>query len=318
METSTNKNQKKEIAGRVVTLTLLFLALVFASVYIVSMLSSLGWFSSDRKVRASDMTVTLSDDNYDILVERTSEYDTMIDANTPKYENMSDFKTKLMSPGYDYSFIKTSTSEGALAYELVNEYTYYDSATPYKHLMPGSYGTLTFYLRPKTNDDVVADIDLTLGCFKKMYDSNNNYVIQEETDQTVLDYLKGHILFFEGRTGNGSENFIYSDFINTDSFVYDTSEHQKCTDPGKTDCYKITLYWEWPLTYSDIEQNMSQTEGEMKYPPALQTYIEAYRNYFFAVNQSSSDLQELDDGYNDADQSIGVHADFIVVYMEFN
>ena len=315
---SVNKTDiKKDLIGRVIILALLFFALVFAAIYIVSLNSSFSWFSSKSEVTARDMQTTLSTDSYDVLVERTNEFDSTLTGGTPKYEFVDELKTKITSEGYNYNLSENSTSEAKLAYELVNEGVYNDGNTQYRFLMPGSCGTLTFYIKPKGEQNVVADIDISLSCFKRTYE-NDTYEITEEENDTVLDLLKGHILFFRGRTGNDPDDYKYSGLIETGNFTYDTSEHEKCTQQGKTDCYKVTLYWEWPLIYSDMAQNIGQTEGQEKYPPSLRTYIDQHREYFFIINQTSSDPQELEDGYNDADQTIGEHANFIAAYLEFN
>ena len=306
-----NVQAKKDLISRVVVLALLFVVLLFAVIYIISLNLSLGWFSSNSQVEATGMSVATAGDQFDLLVDRTTEYDTLIEG-IPKYDNVSDFKYDL-STYEGYSFTANSTSAASsVAYELVNEVSYSESGTDYHFLMPGSCGTMTFYLRPKSATSVIANIDLSVLCYEKVVDGLG-YAFDKVDNDDVLNFLKGHILFFEGRTGVGTDNYKYSDLITDNTIIYDTREHIRCAEAGKTDCYEITVYWEWPPLYSEMISEISATAGQKRYPPELASYIEQNRNYFFATNQNSNDIDELDDGYNDADQTLGEHANIIAV-----
>lgn len=317
MSFKVNAKQKKDLINRVVVLTLLFIVLIFAVIYIISLNLSLGWFSNNNGVTAEGMAVVSETDKFYLLVDRTNEYDSLLPGSVPKYDVIPDFKSDLADSGA-YSFTENSTQNAAgVANELINELTYSDGGEHYRFLMPGSCGTMTFYLKPKNDEAVVANLNISIDCFEQVL-NGLEYTYQKTENQRVLDFLKGHILLFEERTGADVEHYKYDGLITTGVITYDTSEHTKCTVPGKTDCYMLTFYWEWPPIYSAMSTQISETRGQKKYPPELADYIDDNRGYFFALNQNSSDIQDLDDGYNDADQIIGEHAKVVGVSVRLN
>lgn len=307
---------KKDLVSRVITLALLFLVLLFAVIYIISLNLSLGWFSKSSQVTGENMEIAVSADKYDILVERTNEYETLLEGDVPKYADVPNFKNQLITEDYGYSFTASSTaSVTGLAYELVNEETYSESGVDYRFLMPGSYGTMTFYLRPKVAEDIIVNFRLSIGCFEKVYD-DGDYVFSKVENPVVLNLLKGHILLFKERRGADAESYKYNGIMSDGRFSYNTAQNVLCNEVGKTDCYKITVFWEWPSLYYDLVDDISETRWEKRYPPELGTFIEQNRACFFASNQSSNDAEELNDGYNDGDQTIGEHASVVTVSMQ--
>ena len=319
MNENVRKTEKKNLRSRAVTLSLLFVALVFSVIYVIALNSSLGWFASHPYATADGMQVAVANDKYEILVEHTYEYDTLLEGSVFKYDDMDAFESKLEGSGYGYDLSATAlaTTTG-IAFELRNEVAYHDAGIDYRFLMPGSCGTLTFYLRPLVSEDITAHFTISTEYFKKIYDSQQNMTIQQGNDPLVSDLLKGHLLLFTERTGTSVQNYKYNGLVDSDSLEFSTSEHSLCTTPGKTDCYELTPYWEWPPLYSEIANNISATTWEKKYPANLRTYIDAHRSYFFANNQSSSVLEDLIDAYNDADQTIGDHANYVTVEIQFN
>ena len=305
-----NKEDKRVIVCRAVSLSLLFAVVVFVLVYVGYRLQSLAWFASGDSVEGSGMAIVAEGPDYEILIDRTAEYD------DPKYDGVSRLKAALSSNHFDLAENSTETA-ARLGYELRNEVSYSENEINYKSLTPGSCGTMTFYLKP-LHGDIDLTFDLSIGCYVNRYGNNDTLVTEEVTDPTVLDLLRGHILFFTERTGNTPEDYKYSGLLYNEnaSFSYDTSTHTASTDPEKAGCYEITLYWEWVMTYDEIAANTSANgQSDKKYPSALSAYIAASPQCFFATNQGSSDPAELNDGYNDGDQTIGDHANYIVAYV---
>lgn len=310
---SQNKTDDRLLVGRVVLLALLCTVLIFAAIYVLDRNFSLGWFSSNSGARAENMQVVSSTLLYEILIDRTAEYDTVI-AGNPKYDGVADLKTELQTPAYSYSVTDTSTqSADKLAYELQNEVSYWQDGVDYRNMMPGDCGTLTFYIRP-FSASVVADLELSVGSFMYEYEGAN-LVVNEVVDPVVLNLLRGHILFFTERTGTGPSDYRYDGLLTDGRFAYSTAQHTPIASGPKAGCYEVTLYWEWPLTYYDIEENISATPGQKKYPAELGDFVDDERAYFFATNQNSNDPEDLNDGYNDGDQTIGEHANFIVTFI---
>ncbi len=304
--------EKKEMITRII------LIILSGTVLIVSAVTTAAWFAHNTTVRSSGMQVVVNADNYKLLIQRTNEYDRV--AGTPSedvYPGISSLKGQLTEDGYDLVATKTSEA-GALAFELFNE----EIVENKRSLRPGSYGTLTFYIQ--TDESITVDFSLTLGGFANGYDNYENLIITEVSNQTYLNYLKGHLLFFTERSGATHDEYIYSGFINDGTFSYSTSEHTPQTVGSEPNCYPVILYWEWPLTYSEIIRNVSTTDSpqDNKYPTAMQTYLDEYtcfetnKSYFLAKNLTSTNSDALDDGYNDADQLIGDNISYIIAYID--
>lgn len=282
------------------------------------LIASLGWFSSNSQTLATGLQVVVSTESYQLLIDRSVvRYNEALtdEEGDPVYPGIGDLKTKMESDGYD--FTETSTADAPfLAFELTNEYM--DSEGGYS-LIPGSYGTLTFYLRPREGaDNTTVLLSLLVGGYENTYDLEDNLEIVPATDETALNMLKGHILFFTGRTGERHSDYQYRGLISEGTFSYDMREHDKCLEVGKTDCYEITLYWEWPLTYEEILYNTGTVSPAVtkKYPPELTGYVTSHPEYFFASNEDSEILDRLVDGYNDGDQAIGDNVHYIAVSIQ--
>ena len=278
---------------------------------------SFAWFSSNRYVRQSGMSVVISNETVDLLVERASRYES-------GYDGIADFKTALTADGYAFNVSDTSTQNLSPSNHLGQEMVV--AAPTFQnmyYLMPGAYGTLTFYVRPKPGKDLsTIRIRLTPGGYKNEVDENTDEtVVTKVTSTRILNLLKGHILFFQDRTyvtQNTFDNYIYSDLITDDGFLYEMrGDAYKCDEQGKTDCYKIVLYWEWPMTFADIEDNISTTSpAETKrFPAELRTYVSANSSYFFPFSVSETDESGKSDAYNDGDQTIGDGVSFYVAYL---
>ncbi|MBO4540201.1 MAG: hypothetical protein J5781_07960 [Clostridia bacterium] len=296
--------EQKMLLLRLIFILLSGALLLFFSIY------SFAWFSKNSNVTSTGMRLVVSTDTYDVLVERGTTYDSGHEYITESGK----LKSLLANAGYSLSDTSTADST-SIAYELVNEYSF----DGHYYLMPGSYGTVSFYIRPKvTNANVSARFALNLGGYKSVITQNENDVDIETmsavTSESVLNMLRGHILFFTERTTVGGQ-YQYDGLIDDGTFSYDTNGKTKSTDPGKTDCYKVTLYWEWPITYDSITDNISTASVTKKYPEELADYLNNHREYFFAVNVTGNNPEEMIDAYNDGDQTIGDGMVAFVVYI---
>lgn len=262
------------------------------------------WLQSSRRADSQGTEMTIEAETYNIIVDRAdTRYDSYID--------VSSFKDM-----FDDSFDLTNSSTASstkLGFELHNEFRYDGEY----YLMPGSYGTLTFYIEPHEGvGDITVNLNLALGGYKKRYEENESthmmdLVFDEVDDQNVLNILKGHVMFFTSRSGANFESYRYNGLITEGTFSYSTHGKSKSTDPGKENYYKVVLYWDWPVTYSEILTGISGG----RYPSSVNTYINNHKNYFFASNLDKNDEDSLNDGYNDGDQLIGDNVSFLVVYL---
>ena len=281
---------------------------------------SLGWFATSKGTMVSGMTVVTTADDCELLVERPNEFDSTKGAPPiERYPGIGALKTYFTQDGFDPTTETSTSNEPRLAFELVNELERSEldeelgEVINTRYLLPGAYGTLTFYLRPLPGvERVRKTFTLTLAGYYAV-ESEGNYVIHEVSSQNTLDLLKGHILFFTERTGNTHEEYQYDGLV-AGSFVYDTAEHE--VYDAQQNIYKITLYWEWPETYLDISRRTSTLETTRKYPKELTDYVTANARCFFAINQASNDETERSEGYDDGDQKIGSQVHYVSVLIE--
>ena len=287
----------KKLAIPIVSIVILLVALIT---------TTYTWLQSNQRTDSNGTEMAIEAETYNLIIDRS-------DTRYNSYDSVSNFKD-MFSSDYSYDLTNSSTaSSPKIGFELHNEFIHDHEY----YLMPGSYGTLTFYIQPHDDvGDIIVNLNITLGGFKKRYEEDlehhMNLVFDEVTDDNVLNILKGHIMFFTGRTGANYESYKYSGLIENEAFTYNTSGKAKSTDPGKEDCYKVVIYWDWPVTYSGI---VAATGSGKKYPSRVTTYINNHRNYFFASNQNSNDEDLLNDGYNEGDQLIGDNVSFLVVYL---
>lgn len=292
-----NAKVRADLLGRLGMILLTGMLLVLVGV------CSFAWFARNNTVDNTGLQLGVRTDDFDVLVDRTTTYDSGYDIVT----DTGYVKDKLDAASF--SLTATDTSQASfIAYELVNEYRYENKY----YLMPGAYGTLTFYLRPASGvTDFNAAFALALGGYVT---NASTSVLEQVADATVLNLLKGHILFFTERTGASFDSYAYDGLISGGTFNFRSSEHSLCNEVGKTDCYKITLYWEWPITYYDIIDPISEVGSPNRYPAEIDTYLN-HTEYFFLVAPTGGDLNDYSDAYNDADQAIGNGTDCVVVYV---
>ena len=140
------------------------------------------WLQSSRRADSQGTEMTIEAETYNIIVDRAdTRYDSYID--------VSSFKDM-----FDDSFDLTNSSTASstkLGFELHNEFRYDGEY----YLMPGSYGTLTFYIEPHEGvGDITVNLNLALGGYKKRYEENESthvmeLVFDEVDDQNVLNIL---------------------------------------------------------------------------------------------------------------------------------
>lgn len=299
---NTPKKTKRELFIRLASV------LVAGVVLEIAAFLSVAWFASSGNVNATRMQVVVACDSYDLLVDRSNP---LYEADASYYIDIA--KSGLFSEGYNLSSDSTSSETTKIAFELTNELSEGDKL----FLQPGSYGILEFYLRPQSDGDITVDFNINIGGYSLIYDNLTPSSVSVVTNSAVLDYLKGHLLFFENRTGANPAEYQYSGLITNGVYSYSTNGKSKSEEVGKEDCYKITLYWEWPSTYSEIDEHtpVNNNDPEIRYPYELRGYLSSHPEYFFASYQDSIISSELNEGYNDADQAIGMFVDYVVVSM---
>lgn len=346
MKIDSKKLNKAKLARALLSLTAVAVALILA--ISVGLNRTFGWFASNKNVSGVDMSVSVSPNPYELSVSST------LRADAVKYYDM--FLDKF---GFDIDNtdgLMTTPANTAIKWVMSNE-------AEDKLLMPGAYGTLTFSVIPAIAGDLTLHFDLildpyfarffylngklnpvsfdakTLKSLKDIKADALNEVpantLKAAECQSAMDYLSGHILFFESR----DSNLLYSNRIDTESGFTRTFTVAE-SDIGQPQ--EVTIYWIWPNTFTQIELDVSFSDPAMfsesqaadnsNQTPReeLLAYIEQNSDKFFDFAEPTYDLTSLltlndpDDiitlsnGYNNADQIIGDNIRLVLVSLTSN
>lgn len=299
----------------ITSLSLCLVCLILLVLTISYGFQAFAWFAFNDNVSAEGLSIVAKDEDYDIYIDKSNKYNA-VDANQQEvYEGMSSFLDILSAQGSTFNTGDDLVTSVSLALELDNEFEYERKY----YLVPGSYGSFTVYLDKKVEEDIEVSFNFNLSGYKMGYDENEEAYAYLPTNNPnfdkALDLLKGHILFFESRDVSNGTPTAYHNLIEG-TYVFNTSGKTKISGGKYDGLYKITLYWEWPLLYTDILEGLSTSSEAKKYPYELGAYIENHRNYFFASNIDSTNIDDLSDGYNDGDQLIGDNIHYLIVRIE--
>ena len=218
-------------------------------------------------------------------------------------------------------------------------------------LMPGTSGSMTFYIIPRKENLTSANLTFTL---KDYEDDKKTGVAAVSKDNQLQNLVMGHILFFRNRDADGS----YAGWIAPDengSYLTGNSEYSFTVTPEnkttfeKDKPYPVILYWIWPnyirnyiytnqngslftnpdsSDYKNLlkflnKENFQNNEAEQKYSKIF--YVKPDSGATSAkdstggngnqINSNITDavLNECNEAYNNADQYIGENARYLYV-----
>ena len=218
-------------------------------------------------------------------------------------------------------------------------------------LMPGTSGSMTFYIIPRKENLTSANLTFTLKAYE---DDKKTGVAAVSKDNQLQNLVMGHILFFRNRDADGS----YAGWIAPDengSYLTGNSEYSFTVTPEnkttfeKDKPYRVTLYWIWPnyirnyiytnqngslftnpdsSDYKNLlkflnKENFQNNEAEQKYSKIF--YVKPDSGATSAkdstggngnqINSNITDavLNECNEAYNNADQYIGENARYLYV-----
>lgn len=151
-------------------------------------------------------------------------------------------------------------------------------------LNPSASGTLTFYVIPDNEEEELPlGFSLSMQAYRSVkanetIDADKTITVTVEENEKsesksvtaagdiAAQLLNGHVLFFQNRTGTGSSNYVYSDWIQDGYFTKKLSSENEdanvetasvqVTDSDGTEttkkAYKITIYWVWPYVLGQM------------------------------------------------------------------
>ena len=335
MKMDKNKQNKAKLAGMLLSLTAVSVALILA--VSVGLNRSFGWFVLGTTVNAKNMGVKSLYEGFELYASG--------DETTPLGANdaMVQFLEDESNGGYEYRR-NTNLSHDKMMCNLIIDP---DSGTVEPgRICPGAFGRISFDIVVSDTEDRTFDINLGF-----ITASQSAQGLESTTSDAVLQsILRGHILLFNERTGNNGV-YSYSDQIKDMTLTFNTTAHTSETEPRQINGeyhYKVTVYWVWPITYAHFAYDDSDPRqiaksiysSSTERAEVLQSILEQDANDVFInvgkyfkdlnftdssaddyINLSRTDVfdyyyVELSDGYNNADQYIGEYARHLVLTVD--
>ena len=239
-----NQARKKRLIKLGAMLTLTVLILIFTTI---------AWFSMNRTVETSGMSVTTATMPFEIATTGT------LVRNQEQFEPVRPNYTE----GYTSGIYKTSQNTDSLMLRFTpneDDPETEEDESEVPDIGPNSNGELNLYIIPKRDGDIDAYIDLNIVSFKAVKVDDEDVLI-EITDVLTSDpnltstqiddckeaaeYLKGHIMFFQGISPSPATYSYVTPVI--DGKIH---FHQDNAVTGTA--YKVPIYWTWPNTLGQI------------------------------------------------------------------
>ncbi len=312
---------------------------VLAAVVVV--FATIAWFSMNRTVETSGMSVTTADIPFEIAAKGSAvRNDTeFIKADSAYGYGNTDYVSGYYATGGSDSQIKIRYTP------VANEDTEFG---------PGSSGTIEFYVIPKQNGDLSVQIDLDVIGYRLLGETTTTVKrISELTtansglEQSVIDqykfadnYLKGHIMFFE-EEGDTAESTREAWRYYYKKPIISKTLNKTFTNVRKDVPQKVTIHWMWTNTLGQIALKNNDSELRSDYPVVQDVeddgtdisntdkakviqYLKDNKSTIFenyaSVTDSEIDnakdkanFKKLSDGYNDADYLIGSSVSYFMI-----
>lgn len=331
-----------------------FGAIVFLSA-IMLVFMTLSWFTMNRNVSSGGMGVRTNVSSFEIA---TTGNQVMHRAQFPKADNTYEEG----NTATDGVVVNLDGSEETLAEYFISgnskqnimlEFTG-TSEQSTQELEPRGCGIIEFYIIPSTDGEMNVDLNLNIrGFIEKTLivngskqtqlldistlttESSGMTAAQISEKQDALNYLNGHIFFFEeeGEPNDASSPYYYKKPI-TDG-VYHFSRN---VEAGKL--YPVKIYWMWPKTYGQIalKDNTGSKRSGIPVVEDAEYTVDSERTdkgklldlvkakhltgAFFnsqttitsaMIDDSYTNFRELSKGYNNADEIIGTNIRYMML-----
>lgn len=299
-----NTREKEEKRQKIKTLVKLGASA--ATVILLIIFGTLGWFTMSREVENGGLQMTAEGQPYVIETRNSSGY----------------YKTQ-------FDMINSDAAE----WKISAQHNFNNHSSAIKDddteplLEPGDYGSLEFRVSPLNADKITVDCLFEIKAYREVtgLDGNESLstTITEIGDDTISGFIEGHILLF---SGYDSENNKYTGFIDENNFNKRILENQTYT---KNDGTYTTIYWYWPEHLSDVVSN-EQTKYDPKERQEIINYIARNKNKFFrdcndtvskvqtdlTGNYSNQTYNHYSLKYDSADLIIGNNISYVVLSMQ--
>ena len=310
------KNQKKSLIKMVAMGILTLILLIF---------SSLSWFTMNTQVESGGMQIAAGGPNYEILVLE----------NGSNGQYYADY----------HSLVKDSS---AVVWQMVdaNNMGNYNDTSQNPGIKPGSYGMVSFYVKPLVD---TVDLSFNFELLGYKYDKDVVNAADKmqllDSDESPALFLNGHILLFEERTGETEDDFVYSKPILSNEDMQRVISKNTYTRKANDAPTQVDIYWVWPTTLSKVIDARGCTKISVTEEPftnktayseqsSTSAYsevvdnIRAYPDYYckgvsrpenandrLDPNDIVKDYDKYGDYYDQADNDIGMGVNYILLKL---
>ena len=314
---------------------------------IVFIVATIAWFTMSRETESEAIAMKSTGLDFELAVPVSDNYGAIsypLDGEGGDPVAINDMPGAIGAPNgtretYDVidstsgDFYTTDASNETIKWRLTSSY----DAT-FDGLGPDSYGDFMFYVVPKINGDLDINIDISLSGYsadvKKNEDGTYNAsdlaeITSTDEHYSAIKYLNSHILFFTGRTGEGTDSspYKYNGLIGYDGISLSLSN---CEEDVRI---PVHVYWKWANTFADMaciagpstniasdSTTISQLRDylienradilKMDADTALSYMADTSESggetvYTFNTEKAAHNITALSVGYNNGDQEIG-------------
>ena len=271
------------------------------------------------------MHIAAGGPNYDILV--------LEDGSDGRYYN-------------DYHSLVRDQSAVVWQMTADNNMENYGDVAANQGIRPGSYGVVSFYVKPYVES---VDLSFSFEILGYSYDEDAEDTEDKmkllESDEIPAQFLNGHILLFEERTGDAEDNYVYSKPILSNADMQRVISQNTYARKADSEPSQVDIYWVWPMTLSRLIDARECHKIMVSESPFLSTapysessdtsaYSEVTDNiitypdfYFKGMSRPAeagggfnaaaivTDYDKYGDYYDQADNDIGMGVDFILLKM---
>jgi hypothetical protein len=303
-------------AVRIVSLVLAAAAVIAAAVFAAV---SAAWLGRNRDLNSENMAMDMNGGMFELGVPSENGLkspDVADDRWTPAVES----EHGVISPAMLGLFFPDSAGYGRLEGDIVTGNGMQGvisvlnvDGNEEKSLRPGSTGTLEFIIYPK-REDLMFSATMSLSALAKTVSGNTFERIDDavfnsdppDRRAAAMRHLEGHILFFTGRTAPAAPGGDYS-YESFDWIMPGSSFNIVGATEADPAGYRVTLYWEWPVTDERLRELMGseEVEGERK-------------NYYYYYDPDTGTTEMNATGYNNADTEIGKHISHVAAEFTVN
>ena len=224
-----------------------------------------------------------------------------------------------------YSVIKPEEEDNVMVWQMTDTSNLDNYGGMDAGIAPGASGKISFVVTPKT-ESVNLSFDLEVVGYLS-HTQGQTITMEEITNESLMNYLNGHILLFEN-----CEDGKYSGLIASDA---DRERVFNRTFSGKNTPATVDIYWVWPEHFSNLVN--AYNGSSVTEQPFLDTnsssytdminHISDYPRYYLKGNTEDAALTDLTELkiknnyetygglYDSADNDIGTGVEFLLVRL---